>query len=98
MPRVRILLAMRVPMIENTNGFFCLTPQEFAQQCELANAVPRLTTVEDANAEGSTGLRAWPSGLLPWCEKTDNIHALCWSDGRCMVSPALWASMGGVQL
>jgi hypothetical protein len=82
-------------MIENTNGFFCLTPQEFAQQCELANAIPRLTTVEDANAEGSTGLRAWPSGLLPWTAGGCNVHALCWSDGRCMVSNELYAAMGG---
>jgi hypothetical protein len=82
-------------MITNENGFFCLTPAEFAQQCELANTIPRLTTVEDANAEGATGLRAWPSGLLPWCAQTENIHVLAWPDGRCMVSNELYATMKG---
>ena len=82
-------------MIANEGGFFCLTPQEFAAQCELAGAIPRLTTVEDANAEGSTGLRAWPSGLLPWTAGDCNVHALCWPDGRCMVSNALYVAMGG---
>ena len=80
-------------MVKNDAGFFCLTPQEFADQCQAANAIPRLTTVEDAHAPGSTGLRAWPSGLLPWCEAQTNVHALAWPDGRCMVSPELFAAM-----
>ena len=80
-------------MIANVNGFFCLTPAEFSQQCELANEVPRLTTVEEAHAPGATGLRAWPSGLLPWTANGCNVHVLAWPDGRCMVSPALYAAM-----
>jgi hypothetical protein len=82
-------------MIKNENGFFCLTPAEFAAQCELAGTIPRLCTVAEANNSTATGLRAWPSGLLPWCETTDNVHVLAWPDGRCMVSPALFQAMGG---
>jgi hypothetical protein len=80
-------------MIKNDNGFFCLTPAEFAAQCEAAGLVPRLTAVGEAQ-EGA-GLRAWPSGLLPWCEKTENIHVLAWPDGKCMVSLELWKALGG---
>ena len=80
-------------MIQSEHGFFILTPPEFAAQCEAANLVPRLCTVQEAHAEGASGLRAWPSGLLPW---GNDGHVLAWSDGRCMVSQAIWAAMGGV--
>lgn len=83
-------------MIQNENGFYCLTPPEFAQQCEIAGSIPRLCTVAEANDPTATGLRAWPSGLLPWGAKdTDLIHVLAYPDGKCMVSRELWRAMGG---
>jgi hypothetical protein len=83
------------PMIESTQSFFCLTAAEFAQQCEAVNAIPRLCTVAEANDPTATGLRAWPSGLLPWGEG-GAVHVLAWPDGKCMVSEAIWAALGGV--
>ena len=81
-------------MIANENGFYALTAPEFATQCEAVNALPRLCTVAEANAPEAVGLRAWPSGLLPW-GASGEIQALAWPDGRCMVSEAIFKAMGG---
>ena len=77
-------------MIKSTHGFFCLTAPEFAAQCEAVNALPRLCTVQQANDPTATGLRAWPSGLLPWGEG-GAVQVLAWPDGKCMVSLQLYA-------
>jgi hypothetical protein len=81
-------------VIESTQGFFCLTAAEFAQQCEAVNIIPRLCTVQEANAPEAAGLRAWPSGLLPW-GASGEIQVLAWPDGKCMVSEAIWAALSG---
>jgi hypothetical protein len=81
-------------VIESTQGFFCLTAAEFAQQCEAVNTIPRLCSVAEANDPTATGLRAWPSGLLPWGAENE-IQVLAWSDGRCMVSESIWAALSG---
>lgn len=65
-----------------------LSRDAFLQAIAETNTIPRLVP-EIAALYGVSGFRATQSGLLPY----DQVQALVWNDGLCLLSKSLFAEL-----